>query len=82
MIYEKIICIRRFAQVSKNEPAQTPVCVLQFGLPENIVHDSDVDGDEHYNNYTYTRDSSKYRCIDFKRVIRSHHFYTNVIRVF
>ncbi|XP_015376804.1 PREDICTED: uncharacterized protein LOC107171088, partial [Diuraphis noxia] len=45
-------------KVSKNEPAQTPVCVLQFGLPENIVHDTDVDGDEHYNNYTYTRDSN------------------------
>ncbi|XP_060869761.1 ankyrin-2-like isoform X5 [Metopolophium dirhodum] len=45
-------------KVSKNEPAQTPVCVLQFGLPENIVHDTDVNADEHYNNYTYTRDSN------------------------
>ncbi|XP_022161431.1 ankyrin-3-like, partial [Myzus persicae] len=45
-------------KVSKNEPAQTPVCVLQFGLPENIVHDSDVNADEHYNDYTYTRDSN------------------------
>eukprot|EP00102_Acyrthosiphon_pisum_P011321 XP_008180009.1 PREDICTED: uncharacterized protein LOC100167995 isoform X5 [Acyrthosiphon pisum] len=50
--------IMKEPKVSKNEPAQTPVCVLQFGLPENIVHDTDVNADEHYNNYTYTRDSN------------------------
>lgn len=59
--------MRRIIQVSKNEPAQTPVCVLQFGLPENIVHDTDVNVDEHYN-YIYTHDSSKYLI---------HHFYNN-----
>lgn len=69
LIYGKIIHVRRFTQVSKNEPAQTPVCVLQFGLPENIVHDTDINADEHYNNYTYTRDSSKYQYIIFTRII-------------
>ncbi|XP_026819584.1 uncharacterized protein LOC113558317 [Rhopalosiphum maidis] len=49
--------IMKEPKVSKNEPAQTPVCVLQFGLPENIVHDTDVNVDEHYN-YTYTHDSN------------------------
>jgi ankyrin len=51
--------IMKEQKVSKNEPSQTPVCVLQFGLPENIVHDTaDINGDEHYNNYTYTHDSN------------------------
>ncbi|XP_050059793.1 ankyrin-2-like [Aphis gossypii] len=49
--------IMKEPKVSKNEPAQTPVCVLQFGLPENIVHDTDDNVDEHYN-YTYTHDSN------------------------
>ncbi|KAE9543095.1 hypothetical protein AGLY_003006 [Aphis glycines] len=49
--------IMKEPKVSKNEPAQTPVCVLQFGLPENIVHDTDDNVDEHYN-YTYTHNSN------------------------
>jgi len=47
--------IMKEQKVSKNEPAQTPVCVLQFGLPGNIVPDTEDNADGHYS-YSYTYD--------------------------
>ncbi|XP_050434170.1 uncharacterized protein LOC126841633 [Adelges cooleyi] len=49
--------IMKEPKVSKNEVSQTPVCVLQFALPENIVPDTDINDDELYN-FSYTHDSN------------------------